>query len=135
MALFSFRDRIAIVAIVCVICLGWSTRYLLHRYRDPGGVRVIRGAVEVPPALMSPDSLAAIARKISVVDINSADASSLEALPMIGPVKATAVVAYRDRHGPFAVPGDIMKVNGIGPATYEAIRDFITVDPDSAGGR
>ena len=61
------------------------------------------------------------------ININSASASLLENLPSIGPVKAQAIVAYRQAHGPFQRTEDLMDVLGIGPATYEKVKDLITV--------
>jgi competence protein ComEA len=57
------------------------------------------------------------------ININTASREELEALPEIGPVKAQAIIDAR----PFKSAEDIMRVNGIKEATYEAIRDQITV--------
>lgn len=56
------------------------------------------------------------------VDINTADAASLEALPGIGPSLAAAIVEHRQRNGPFASVDDLIDVSGIGPAKLEQIR-------------
>lgn len=61
------------------------------------------------------------------IDINRAEPWLLEALPGIGEVKAQAIVGYRNEHGPFKRIEDLLKVSGIGPATFEKIKDFITV--------
>jgi len=134
MALFSVRDRIAIACLSGAILLGWGVRYVLYRHQTPDEVRVIRHAVELPTALTSPDSAAAELSRAAVVDINRADVTVIETLPGIGPVKAAAIAVYREKHGAFSSPEEIMKVRGIGPATYEAIRTFITVGEDSAQG-
>ena len=132
MALFSRRDRIAIVVIAALILAGWGAR-LLVRAGDSGDVRVIRGAVPVPPPVTSADTipLAQSAKSLNLrIDINRADAGELERLPVIGPVRAADIVRYREEHGPFAKPADLLKVRGIGPKTYERIEPFITI-----GGR
>lgn len=62
------------------------------------------------------------------VDINHADARTLaESLDGIGLVKAEAIVAYRDAHGPFRTPEDLTRVRGIGAKTVEANRDAIVI--------
>ena len=61
------------------------------------------------------------------IDINRAEPWLLEALPGIGEVKAQAIVGYRNEHGPFKIIEDLLKVSGIGPATLEKIKDYITV--------
>ena len=56
------------------------------------------------------------------------DAAELEALPNIGPATAQTIIEYREAHGPFTIPEDILEVPGIGPATFEDIRGLITVE-------
>ena len=62
------------------------------------------------------------------VNINTADLSELDSLPGIGPVMAQRIVDYRQTHGPFGRPEDITNVPGIGPATFDDIRDLITTE-------
>ncbi len=61
------------------------------------------------------------------IDINRAEPWLLEALPGIGEVRAQAIVGYRIEHGPFRRIEDLLKVSGIGPATFDRIREYITV--------
>lgn len=68
----------------------------------------------------------------AAVNINSASAQQLQSLPHIGVVKAQAIVEYRNAHGPFASTADIMKVKGIGKATYEKLQYEISVSGSSA---
>lgn len=77
------------------------------------------------PGVALPTSVIMIGR----VNINTATVSELDALPGIGPTAAQAIVNYRLEHGPFKSIEDIQKVPGIGPATFEKIRDYITVGP------
>ncbi len=61
------------------------------------------------------------------IDINTASASELVALPGVGPATADKIVTDRETNGPFTSPEDIMRVTGIGEKKFEAIRDLITV--------
>ncbi len=61
------------------------------------------------------------------VDINRAEARLLEALPGIGETFAQRIVDYRQQNGPFRNTHDLLNVSGIGEATYEHIKDLITV--------
>ncbi|MBS4021997.1 MAG: ComEA family DNA-binding protein [Dethiobacter sp.] len=61
------------------------------------------------------------------VNINTAAASELEKLPGIGPVRAAAIVEYRNRNGLFRSLEDLTGVTGIGPKTLESLREFITL--------
>ncbi len=62
------------------------------------------------------------------ININTATQEELESLPEIGPVTAAKIIEYRTLNGIFPTIEDIQKVKGIGPKTYEAIKDLITVD-------
>jgi competence protein ComEA len=59
------------------------------------------------------------------VDINRADAGQLDALPGVGPATAAAIIAERDRNGPFLTVDDLERVPGIGPAKLAGLRDLV----------
>jgi len=61
------------------------------------------------------------------IDINRAGSWLLDALPGIGEVLAQRIVDYRSQNGPFRTIEDLLKVSGIGSATFENIKDYITV--------
>jgi len=61
------------------------------------------------------------------IDINRAEPWLLEALPGIGETRAQAIVDYRSENGPFKRIEDLLKVSGTGEATFDKIKDFITV--------
>jgi len=61
------------------------------------------------------------------IDINRAESWLLEALPGIGGVLAPRIVDYRSENGSFRRIEDLLKVNGIGPATFENIKQYITL--------
>lgn len=63
----------------------------------------------------------------AAVNINTANQAEFETLQGIGPAKAKAIVDYRKKNGSFKSPGDLEKVNGIGPATMKQLRKDITV--------
>lgn len=61
------------------------------------------------------------------IDINRAEAWLLLALPGIGEIRAQDIISYRDLNGPFSNTNELLKINGIGTATYEQIKEMITV--------
>ena len=63
----------------------------------------------------------------SLVNINTASAEELEALPGIGAAKAQSIINERRVHGRFASKEDIMRVEGIGESVYTQIKDLICV--------
>jgi competence protein ComEA len=62
-----------------------------------------------------------------LVNINTATLEELDALPGIGLTTAQKIIDYRTVNGPFGAIEDIMNVSGIGPSTFEGIKDLITV--------
>lgn len=67
------------------------------------------------------------------LDVNSASAEDLEALPGIGPVLAGRISGYRISNGPFKDVESLSEVRGVGPALLEGISGLITVS--AATGR
>lgn len=61
------------------------------------------------------------------ININRAEAWLLEALPGIGSTRAKTIIAYREKYGLFRNTSELMKVEGIGQALYDQIKDLITV--------
>lgn len=65
----------------------------------------------------------------TLININTAGPSELDKLPGIGPALAERIIQYRDEHGPFMQPEDLMDVSGIGPKTFEKMSSMVTVGP------
>jgi competence protein ComEC len=63
-----------------------------------------------------------------LLNINTATQAELETLPRIGPVLAERIINYRELHGKFKDITETMNVSGIGKATFEQIKDLITVE-------
>jgi len=62
-----------------------------------------------------------------LVDLNLADQVQLETLPEVGPVTATAIIAWRDEHGGFTAVDELLEVDGIGDVTLGQIAPHVTV--------
>ncbi|MGD8403868.1 MAG: ComEA family DNA-binding protein [Anaerolineales bacterium] len=62
-----------------------------------------------------------------LININTASIEELDQLPGIGETTAIRIIDYRTINGPFATIEDIINVSGIGTATYEELKDLITV--------
>ena len=66
-----------------------------------------------------------IGMAFAAVNINTADQKQLESLRGIGPVRAKAILSYREKNGPFRTLEDVDKVPGIGKGTLEKIKDDV----------
>jgi competence protein ComEA len=63
----------------------------------------------------------------TLVDINTADETTLESLPEVGPVTAQAIIAWRTEHGGFSAVSQLLDVDGIGDATLARLTPYVTL--------
>jgi competence ComEA-like helix-hairpin-helix protein len=61
------------------------------------------------------------------LNLNTANAAALDALPGIGPARAASIVQYRAQHGPFQTVDDLRQIPGIGDAAVARLRDHVAV--------
>jgi len=62
----------------------------------------------------------------SLINVNTATAEQLDALPGVGPSLAQKIISWRTRNGPFSSLEDLDEVGGIGPAKLESLKDSVT---------
>lgn len=70
------------------------------------------------------------------VNINSATAEQLVALPGVGAKLAARIVEFRQKSGGFKSPQELMNVQGIGEKNFLKIQSYLTVSdaaPKGAG--
>ncbi|MDA8015899.1 MAG: helix-hairpin-helix domain-containing protein [Thermoanaerobaculia bacterium] len=70
-----------------------------------------------------------------VVNVNTADAEQLRQLPRVGPALADRILAYRESHGKFETPEDLLLIQGIGERTFEMLRSFVVVEGETTLAR
>ncbi len=66
-----------------------------------------------------------------VVNINTATEEELQRLPLVGPARATAIVALRARVQRFRSADDLLRVRGIGRASMRRLRPYVTLTGDT----
>ncbi len=85
----------------------------------PGGVAGVAGGATAAGA----DSAAVT----GPVNLNSATAAQLDALPGVGPVLAQHILDWRTAHGQFTSIDQLREVSGIGEAKYADLKSLVTV--------
>ena len=63
------------------------------------------------------------------VNLNTATAAQLEALPGVGPALAQRIVEYRQQSGGFKKIEELMNVRGIGETSFLKLKALVTVTP------
>ena len=105
----------------------------LVRGGSSGGLNLARPVTDGEQIVVSPDAVAGTSDPTStgavpsVVDLNSATATDLDALPGVGPVMASRILDWRTAHGRFASVDQLREVSGIGARTFERLRPHVRV--------
>ncbi len=84
----------------------------------------VGGARDAP---QSPTTPTTPTKPAGPLDLNTATADELDALPGVGPVTAAAIVAWRSANGRFATVEQLGEIDGIGPARLEKLRPMVRV--------
>jgi competence protein ComEA len=105
---------------------------LAARVSDGERIYVPRKGEAAPPAAGgggsgAPAAGAGASAPAGPVDLNTATAEQLEALPGVGPATSKAILTYRTSHGRFRSVTELLEVPGIGPAKLEALRPLVRV--------
>ena len=94
---------------------------------SPPTVPSVTVASSQPQPAMNPPTTPSVTLSVEAggkININTASQSELDTLPGIGPSRAQDIIENR----PYGSIEDIQKVPGIGEATFQKIKDLITVE-------
>jgi competence protein ComEA len=134
-------ERRGALALLAIFAIGavrdlWETRAI--RTVDPGAqaplIAPLTASVATDPAPDVPRAYALgesaqsrTAPATPPIDLNRASAMELDQLPGVGPVLAGRIVEYRRLHGPFRAVEELLAVRGVGPKSFDRLRDRVSV--------
>ena len=104
------RHRPLLFIVVLLIMLAWTTATHVRRCMS------IRAAGPRPTQPYR-------------IDLNTADASTLDLLPGIGPVTAQRIVQYRQTHGPIIHLDQLEQIRGIASLTRQKVEPWVDYAP------
>ena len=119
------RAVVLLTAIFLAFTAGWFLRG--EQAAEPLRVETQRRLEATVTALPAPTVTAGN----DLVNINTADAETLQKLPGIGEKRAADIVADREANGLYRYPEDITRVSGIGEETLAGLIDQITTGEES----
>ena len=94
-------------------------------------VLVVASLLAAPPHASAQSSTRAAAKAAApsgaIVNINTASATDLEALPGIGAKTAARIVEYRQKNGPFKKIEELMNVRGVGEKNFLKLKPQISI--------
>ncbi|PKH42780.1 competence protein ComEA [Nocardioides alpinus] len=88
------------------------------------GEQILVGVAPVPGVA---GTLTAPSTGDALVSLNTADQTTLETLPGVGPVTAESIIAWRTDNGGFTSVDELLEVDGIGEATLEDLAPLVTL--------
>lgn len=90
------------------------------------GEQIVVGAAAAPAAgtAAAPGSGGAPGE---LINLNTATAGQLDALPGVGPVLAQRIVDHRTAHGSFRSVDELREVDGIGETRFQRLKKLVTV--------
>ena len=92
------------------------------------GVALVLAVLLVAPMISAGQASApAKATPVTVININTATAEQLDALPGVGAKLAARIVDYRQKNGGFKKVEDLMNVQGIGEKNFLKLKPLITI--------
>jgi len=108
----------------------------MFRHALPVAVLVSLCVVTSRPGLAQTSQSAHAAAKPSagIVNLNTASAADLEALPGIGAKTAARIIEYRQKNGSFKKVEELMNVRGVGEKNFLKLKSQITVGAPRAEG-
>ena len=125
------KPNISILLVITIIFGAFTLGFFLGRNQNKGEISVsVSADLMEEPTLESATIPITSAETVEIsfpISINQAGKEELMALPGIGDVLADRIIAFREEHGIFSSPEELLNVEGVGKKRLEEILDLITV--------
>ncbi len=101
-----------------------------------GGRRSLTRAVSFRPVPADPADAAVMPLfRFGRIDVNTASMRTLMRIPGIGPARARAIIALRDRRGGFGSLEELAAIRGVGKGTVKKLGRWLAVRGQGTGDR
>ncbi|MEP9385130.1 helix-hairpin-helix domain-containing protein [Nocardioides cheoyonin] len=91
------------------------------------GQQIVVDGTAAGAGVPAPSGTASSGGPGTLVNLNTATAEELDALPDVGPVTAQSILEWREQNGGFTSVDELLEVDGIGPVTMEKLTPLVTV--------
>ena len=125
------KHNVSVLLVITVLFGAFTLGFFLGRNQTEDAVRVSvpKELTTVPTQIL--ETIPPVTEESVVItfpiSINEAGKAEIMALPGIGEVLADRIIAFRDEHGGFTSPEELLNVDGVGKKRFEEIVDLITV--------
>jgi competence protein ComEA len=130
-------ERRSVLLLIALAVLGHGIRLAVTDPGDPPGAVSFYPARDSTSLGAHRDRVARLSRPLAQgerVDVDRASMQELMRLPRVGPSLAKAIVADRERRGPFGRLEGLDRVVGVGPALLQAVEPFASFSGSPPSG-